>query len=301
MKQEVRLNNILYSELFEVGGDKLISLYVTLKAVKNRRIKIRAYKSSKGHKIERYGLLRKETNLSLSILKKYLPQLMRMGLCWFDSKNGDFIMLGNNKVNKEYKRKKRRKIVRVRVGNNFKETQLYSYLLRLKTKQLQQEKRAVVKANRKNLVTKFEKGYYLSSDDRARVKRILDKNLPFDNILDKSVLSHAGFAKLKTGEVNYSSKGQYWRTKLVKCGLIKTTIRREFIVEMPYKHFLKFKYSDNSLVYENGKMYKNLPSEFKVISDVIKLPQQDRKVLPKGTPITMDFDFLAWWKQQPPK
>lgn len=296
--KEIRLNSVLYAQLFNEGGDKLISLYVQLKACKNSRIKIKAHKSTKGHKLQRYGLLRKESHLSLSVLKTYLPQLMRLGLCWFDN-NGDFVMLGNRKINELYKTKKRLKIVRVRVGNSFKETQMYSYLVRIKSSQLQQEKHAAVKAHRENLVAKHTKGYFLKPNERQQLNRILEKNLSYINITDKSVLSHAGFAKLKTQELNYPSKGEYWRNKMVKAGLIKVKLRREFIGEYTYKQFLQLKYVKKNLIFDSGKVYEQLPSEFKVVSDIIKpvKPAPPKESPKKKEAVTRSFDFIDWCKR----
>lgn len=293
--KEIRLNSILYAELFNQGGDKLISLYVQLKACKNGRIKIKAHKSSKGHKLERYGLLRKETKLSLSVLKTYLPQLMRMGLCWFDN-NGDFVMIGNRKINELYKNKRRLKIVRVRVGNSFKETQIYSFLVRIQSAQLQQEKRAAVKAHRENLVAKHTKGYFLKPNERQQLNCIFEKNLSYGNITDESVLSHAGFAKLKTQELNYPSKGEYWRNKMVEAGIIKVKLRKDFIGNYSYKQFLQLKYVKRNLIFDAGRVYEQLPSEFKVISEIIKTapPKEYSK---KKEAIKMSFDFLDWWSK----
>ena len=88
MQNYTNINSKLYSELFELGGDNLISVYAILKFAKNGAIKI--YKEENRNI---FHTLKTKTNLSITTLRKYIKILSKEGLCHFD-KAGNFVLKG---------------------------------------------------------------------------------------------------------------------------------------------------------------------------------------------------------------
>ena len=125
-KRIARLNSRLYFDLLVRGGDKLIAVYSILKTSRNGEVKYYAYKSKNNKFVSGYALLRAKTSLTLHIIEKYVPMLIDMGLCFID-KNGDFVLLGNDKTNELYNS---RKLVPVTIGANITETVLFSFAVR---------------------------------------------------------------------------------------------------------------------------------------------------------------------------
>jgi hypothetical protein len=123
-KKVARISSKLYFDLYQKGGDKLIAVYVILKTSRNGEIKYYSHKSKNNKFVGGFSLLRSKTNLTLHSIKKYVPILIDMGLCFID-KNGDFVMIGNEKIKDLYNS---RKLVPINIGVNLSETSLYSFM-----------------------------------------------------------------------------------------------------------------------------------------------------------------------------
>ena len=139
-KKTARISSKLYSALFKEGGDKLIAVYSVLKTSRGGEVKYYAYTSKNRKFISGYSLLRAKTILTLHTIEKYVPTLIDMGLCFID-KNGDFVLVGNQKLKKQYNNK----LLPIKIGVNLTDTAYNSLAVRVfsmeKTQKTQIEKK----------------------------------------------------------------------------------------------------------------------------------------------------------------
>lgn len=220
------LHSRLYVLLLEKGGDDLIAVYATLKAYKNGRTKYSAHKSTKGKTVKNYGLLRKETPLSLSTLKKYIPMLIELGLCRFN-KDGDFVLTGNNTLNEKFsnsrllsagnRSKNKPKLIKITIGKNLAETKLFSFLVRINSNYNSQLKSIEKKQQRKNIIAKIKLSEPLSPKEytiykymkrKGMLEAVSDGSEKSLSITPTVVLSQQGFAKLKERDLSRTSSGE---------------------------------------------------------------------------------------------
>lgn len=267
-KKIARINSRLYFDLFERGGDRLIAVYAILKTSRNGEIKYYSYTAKNNKFIGGYSLLRAKTNLTLHTIEKYVPTLMEMGLCFIDN-NGDFVMLGNEKVKELYNN---RKLVPIVIGKNITETAYNVVSVRLFSAEKQQLKQIEVKQNRSELLKQASNPSNPKLYKKA--KRALKKYEGVDlTVIDKTVLSNQGFAVLKDGTVNNKSKGAYWKKVLKRNGVVKTNRRFEPICEMPYAEYLQIKnsgYKAKKHTFNNGFLSEELVSSFSSIDLINK-------------------------------
>lgn len=268
MSKIYRIPSKLYHCLFQYGidngfdGDKLISVYSILKANSEDNGKYYAFTSKNNKKVSGYSILRAKTNLTLHSLKKYVPILIELELCFFDS-NNDFVLIGNDKIKK---RLKSNKIVPILIGKNIIHTAYNVYYVRLHSNERKQKKAIEKKHNQRELLKLKDNPRTLK--ELKAIKRLQRKGDKGGFFIDKCVLSIKGFSYLKFTEEN-KQKGNYWKKKLIDKKLVSTKRRFEVIKKMSYKEFLNAKSNcdfKRNLKYINGCMVLELVSELKVLS-----------------------------------
>lgn len=294
-----RLNSRLYFDLFSRGGDKLVAVYSTLKVSRNKEVKYYAYKSKNNKFVAGYALLRAKTNLTLHTIEKYVPLLIDMGLCFID-KNGDFVLLGNEKIKTLYSS---RKLVPVMIGANITETVLYSFSVRSFSAEKKQQTEINKKLTRSEIIKQGANPKNLREYKKAQ--RILKTFGEVTNLNEKTVLSLEGFGVLKHTENNeikdIKSSGSYWRRKLKNANIIKT--KREFkkLQKMSFAEYLIFKkYGQlkNRHIYKNGYLVEEIISSFStktvifedkedVVIPIVKEEYKKKSYL--------QFDMIHFW------
>jgi len=255
-----RISSKLYSALFKEGGDKLISVYGTLKTSRNGDVKYYAYTAKNNKFISGYSLLRAKTNLTLHSIQKYVPVLINMGLCFID-KNGDFVLVGNEKLKQKYNRK----LVPVKIGTNLVNTAYNSLAVRTFSAEKNQKTQIEKKQTRSEIIAYGSK----------KLSKYYDKKYGHNlEVNEKTVLSLQGFGDLKHGEDNLigdiKSSGAYYKRKLREKGIIKT--KREFknLKKATYSEYLNMKkYFNigNRIIYKNGWIVEEQISSFSVVSE----------------------------------
>ncbi len=286
MTDYVNINSQLYSTLFFEGGDNLISVYAHLKFGKNGAIKY--YKKDK---TSIYKTLKQSTNLSITTLKKYIKILQKERLVYFDTV-GNFCVIGNNKINKLYKRKGRTKLVPIEIGKTFKETKLFSFRVRVFKMEQQQKNRIDRRYELNNIIERKKNNRFLSTSQFARFKAMREIDWEYynsDNFEANTVLSNQGFSKLKG-----NNSGAYWKKQLVSAGIIKTQRNIKVVRKCTKAEYQLIKQLDRSYSYYNGKLYKEYPNKFTTTEfQVTEKPakEENKKVKPLEY---LAFDFHAF-------
>ena len=294
-----RLNSRLYFDLFSRGGDKLIAVYCTLKMLRNGEVKYYAYKSKNNKFVSGYALLRAKTNLTLHTIEKYVPVLINMGLCFID-KNGDFVLLGNEKINTLYSS---RKLVPIKIGVNVTETVLFSFSVRSFSAEKKQQTEINKKLTRSEIIKQGTDPKNLREYKKAQ--RILKTYGEVTNLNEKTVLSLEGFGVLKHTENNeikdIKSSGSYWRRKLKNANIIKTNREFNKLQKMSFAEYLYFKkYGQltSRHIYKNGYLVEETVSSF---STKTTLPKNKKEVV---IPVVkeeykkkqyLQFDMIDFW------
>jgi pimeloyl-CoA synthetase len=306
MNTVVRIPSKLFSHLSLEHGDKLVAVYSTLKFYKNGECKYYAYKAKNNKYVSGYALLRAKTNLSLSTLKKYVPILIDKGLCSFHS-NGDFIMLGGNKVKELYNSFK---MIPIKIGVKLMFTELNCLKVKLISSERQQQKEIIKKQNQSELLSQLynPKSWALYKKAVKLNKRLQSKTKDNSYFIDKTVLSNQGYALLSCGEMNNKSKGAYIKAKLKKQGIITSTRRFSNGTKMSFEQYtvLRKNSCSNKLFYRNGMAVVELVSTFTVndlevvkkeetvkvaVKEIEKETVKKEIVKPLGY---LSFDFVAW-------
>lgn len=303
--QIVRIPSKLYFDIWSKGesfpslnGDSLLAVYTVLRANKNSQIKYYSYTAKNNKFIGGYSLLRKQTNLSLSVLKKYVPVLIEMGLCFFD-RNGDFVLLGGEKLKELYNSYK---LVPITLGNTLTKTKYNCYSIRVMSSERQQKRMIDKKKHRSELLLQSQNPKNLKQLKAA--KRVKDKNI---EITDKAILSNQGFAYLKDNTQNNKSKGHYWKSRLVSNGIIKSSRRFEIIQKMSYNEYCiikKYHGIPPNYTYIRGGMAKELPAtlattdlvnSMSVKSEYVK-PTDIKQINTEYTKLEyLQFDMIGFW------
>ena len=300
MNQIVRIPSKLYFELYSKGSDSLLSVYCTLKSFK-KDIKYFSYKSKNGRLVSGYNLLRNQTPLSLHTLKKYIPILMELGLCRFDS-NGDFVLLGNNKLKNTYGKK----LVPIKIGEKFTDTKYNCMLVRLHSCQENQKKEILIKQNRREIL---KQGLH-NPKNHAEHKRALKVQSKYGDeieVTDNCVLSNAGYGRIIKEDENIS-KGSHYKRRLKDKGLISSCIRLKAIKKVSYSSYIQYKRvleNGSRLTYKNGYMCEQLVSTLSV-TDVVSGEIPKNRFIPidkssmcdvykdYNSPKHLSFDFIGW-------
>lgn len=275
--QHVHINSKLYADLFSLGGDNLVAVYCMLKFSKNGEIKI--YKE-KNRNI--YHTLKTKTNLSVTTLRKYIKELVKLEVCYFDSV-GNFVLKGNNKLNKEYKK---RKLTRVKVGS-YKQTRLFSFAVRIRTMERLQKKAIDRKGEQNKILARQRKGHCITKREKNFLRSCEMYKSEGDYNNAKTVLSNQGYSKLKKGYEASKSVGYYWKKNLVSAGIIKTERRFKFLRKGTLSDYLQNREFDRTIVYKNGKIYKELIPSFTTNTEAKKEVYKKKNYL--------QFDIIDFW------
>jgi hypothetical protein len=305
-KKVARISSKLYFDLYQKGGDKLIAVYSILKTSRNGEVKYYSYTSKNNKFVGGFSLLRSKTNLTLHSIKKYVPILIDMELCFID-KNGDFVMVGNEKIKDLYNS---RKLVPITIGVNLTETTLYSFSVRSFSAEKKQQAEINKKLTRREILLQGANPKNLKELKRA--KKVLRKYGEVIEINEKTVLSLQGFGVLKHSEENeikdIKSSGSYWKGKLKKSNIIKT--RREFkkirkISFSEYQSLKKYGELSNIHTYKNGYLVEELISSFSTksiafipqpeIEKVVKVKIESKEVEVYKKKPYLQVDMIDFW------
>lgn len=283
LQNAVVLNSKLYSHLFDVGGDELISVYSILRFYKDGKIKY--YNEGK---LTGYKLLHAKTKLSLTTLKRYIPKLIELNLCRFDSHN-QLVITGTNKVDKLYKNRKEKRVP-IEIGT-YKQTKLFSFRVRILKMEQQQKNRIDRRYELNNIIEKRNNKRFLSKSEHLKYKAMKDMDWNYyysGNLEPNTVLSNQGYSKLKG-----KNSGAYWKKQLVSEGIIKTKRNIKLIRKCTKEEYNKIKLTDRSFSHYKGKLYKEFPSRFTTTEFYTKEtpiePEQKMKPLAH-----LAFDFCAF-------
>ena len=296
----VRIPSKLYAKLFALGGDKLIAVYCILKASRNGEVKYYAHTSKNNKKVSGYNLLRKQTSLSLHAIEKYVPMLIKMGLCYIDF-NGDFVLIGNDKLKKTYNTK----LLPILVGKNLNNTADSSLAVRVFSKHKEQKKQIAKKLTQREQLAQITNPRSLKEYKAA--KRL--ERQGFDgSVLEKTVLSLQGFSVLKQNGnkiiKDVKSNGAYYKKKLKNKNIIKTKREFEKIEQISYGEYLNRKEAgilSNRNVYRNGWLMIETVSSFSLVSSVneekpVTIPQSKSKPIVEYKKKTyLQFDMIDFW------
>lgn len=236
----VRIPAKLYFDLYSkaqsvsLDADRLIAVYAILKSSRNGQIKYQAYTAKNNKTVSDYALLRAKTNISLNSLKKYVPVLIDLGLCFFD-KNGDFVLLGGEKTKELYNS---RKLVPIFIGHNLTKTAYNVLNVRLHSSARQQETMIRKNKHRSELIFKSCNPRNLKEYKQGSK---LHKKFGDIEVTDNVILSNQGYSALKGNKNCTKSHGQYWKTQLKKNGLVKSSRRFKILEKMPYAQFCYLK------------------------------------------------------------
>ena len=275
-KQHVHINSKLYADLFSLGGDNLVAVYCMVKFSKNGEIKIYKEKSR-----NIYHTLKTKTNLSVTTLRKYIKQLVKLEICYFDSV-GNFVLKGNNKLNKEYKKEK---LVRVKVGS-YKQTRLFSFFVRIRTMERLQKKAIDRRHEQNKILARQRKGHCITKREKNFLKSC-EMYKSEGDYNAKTVLSNQGYSKLKKGYEASKSVGYYWKKNLVSAEIIKTERQFKFLRKGTLLDYLQNREFDRTVVFKKGKIYKELIPSFTTNIDTKKEVYKKKNYL--------QFDMIDFW------
>jgi hypothetical protein len=241
------------------GGDKLIAVYSILKTSRDNNIKYYAYTAKNNKFMGGYSLLRAKTNLTLHSIKKYVPILIDIELCFID-KNGDFVLIGNEKIKQKYNSK----LVPIKIGSNLTDTVYNSLTVRLFSLEKSQKTQIEKKQTRSEIIAYGSK----------KLSKYYDKKYGHNlEVNEKTVLSLQGFGDLKHGEKNsirdIKSSGAYYKRKLREKGIVKT--KREFkkLEKSTYSEYIQMKKYftiGRKITYKNGWIVEEQISSFYTVS-----------------------------------
>lgn len=246
----VRIPSKLYYLIYSVGGDKLLAVYATLK-VNSARSRYYNYIAKNNRKVSGYGLLRAKTNISLSTLKNYIPYLVELGLCEFTDKG--FSMLGSNRLKLDHNDK----MVPLVVSGKITDTSYNMMSVRFHSLTRQQERQII----KKQRLSELKSQARYSSKAFKKFKKA-EKSGRYENFLHTEYvcLSNEGYAKIKDGEKDNKSRGEYWKRVAVQKGLVSSERVLEKIQRMSYSEYTilkSFSDFDYSLTYYRGFLCKN--------------------------------------------
>lgn len=259
MNKTVRIPSKLYHDLYTRGGDKLVAIYCIIKSSRNGEDKYAIYKSKNNKVVAGYNLIKAKTVLSLSSIQKFVPILIEMGVCSIDF-NGNFIVLGGEKLKQKYNCKK---LVPISIGKNLKETMENSFIVRLHSNFTQQEK----KINKKKYLSELKCKAKYSHKAYTELKRRLKNMGELSPLTDNIILSNKGFSRVQSGEEK-KSNGAYLKSKLVKRGLISTERRFKRICQLSYSNYKEYKNNDVfpiNYIYNNGWVLEELVSKINLM------------------------------------
>lgn len=256
--EKIRIPSLLYRALYERGGDKLIATYCILKKSRTSE-KYLSYKAKNNKKVSGYSLLRRETNISLHSLKRYVPELIKLKIAWFDD-NGDFVLLGNEKTKKIFQSYK---LAPICIGKNLIETSHYAVSVRIHSEIRQQERMIAKKQDQRDLqrlYRKLDQYPNMIIDGKTR-KKLAKLQLNDIELTDKPVISNKGYALIKNGVRNNKPMGVYWKRVLKRKGVVSSSRRFRLIRPIDHFDYLSLKGSgdlNRKLTYFRGHLAEEL-------------------------------------------
>lgn len=288
-----RIPSRVYFELFQtatsnfVDPDKVIACYSIIKTSREKE-KYLAYTAKNNKFVGGYALLRKETNLSLNSLKKYVPSIIDAGLICFED-NGDVSVLGNNKLKTQYENEK---LVPIQILGTLSKTAKSSFNVRLHSAKKQQE--ALIKKKRHQRELLMQVSNPTNYKKYKEAQRFVRKNGTKDiQLIDKVVLSNEGYCKLKFGEANNKSKGHYWKSTMKELGFIKTKRNFKKIKKMSFGEYKLFKSQCDDLIRNRFTYFRGHLVE-EQISEI--MPQEKSKSIKAKR----GFEKKVWGSQNLP-
>lgn len=289
MHKTVRLPSRIYFQLLEKGGDKLISVFCSLKAHKKEK-KYYAYTANNHKFVSHYSLLRQQTTLSLSVIKKYVPILIDMGFVVLE-KNGNVSVIGNNKL-KKLDTRNNTKLVPIQVFDKYKKTELYSYYVRVHSNEKSQKSIIDKKLQRSEIIKNIPSTYI----EKANREKVLEMYGETVDVTENVMLSNSSFSELKSPNNNSIRRGNYLKKKLCKEKVLYKKRQFKKLERMSYAQFKKRDIKKRGITYFNGFMVKELPNvistqPIKNLNILIGEEKEWDKVIPLRH---LQFDFLAW-------
>lgn len=267
MLKIIRIPSRLYYDLLttnDVDGDKLISVYCMLKKAKNGKAKFYAHNSKNHIHISGYGLLRKETTISLANLKKYIPFLVKKGLVTFEA-NGDVSMMGNKACNENWKPTNgKTKMIPIETTDSVFKTAYRVAAIRVHSSVKKQELEIERKQQISVLLSKANNPK--NNNERRKIKAYLDLYGSGVEVCQDVVLSNKAFSELRNkanGKKATKFSGSYWKAKLKSTGLVDTERRYKVGAKMSHFVFLNLKRDGeitNRCIYKDGRIQKELSS-----------------------------------------
>lgn len=290
MHKTVRIPSRIYFQLLEKGGDKLISVFCTLKSQRKGK-KYYSYTAKNNRFVSHFSLLRQQTTLSLSVIKKYVPMLVDMGFVVLE-KNGGVSIIGNNKL-KKLDTRNNTKLVPIQVFNKYKKTELYSYYVRIHSNEKSQKKIIGKKLQRSEIIKKSP-STYIEKQNHKRVVESFGKEIDYtENVM----LSNTSFSEIKDSDKKPSvSKGNYLKRKLCEENILYSKRQFKKLEKLSYVQFKKRNIQERGITYFNGYMVRELPN----IISTSRLYNAntligDIKKKERTVPLRhLQFDFLAW-------
>ena len=260
----------LIEESFE-----LATCYTMLLKGRNGNHRYEPYKNSNHKTTSGYRLLSKQSNVSYTALKKYVPRLVELNLCWFDQ-DGGFFMKGLSKVQQQSNNQKG-KVIPIKINKNLRAT-------------VANVKAVVIIANlwrQQNKIGKNQTLYKaikasahrpLSKSEYSAIKNAVIKGICIENftMVEKTVLSNMRIALLLRGELTSSSVsvGSYWRRKLTEAGYISSQRRFEVVYDhkVTYEQYRAYKPQLEAIhgfvTYFRGKIVKPIVSLTEIESNI---------------------------------
>ena len=244
-KKVVRIDGKHFNRMLEVGDVSLVAVYAELKAFRNSEERYVPYKNKSNNKITTgYSLLNKCSGISIPTLKKYVPMLIDLGLCYFDPNNGALHINGYKKI----KISKSGKLVPVKILSSFAETRASVQYVLLNSNRDAQIKAVVKKQTLKDkLKLSQNKSGIITKSDYRKIENLRKEGIfkPSDiKVVKDVILSNQGFAILLSKGSNNKSTGYYIKKKLVNLGYIKTRRRFKDILgkQTSFEDYLNWKY-----------------------------------------------------------
>jgi hypothetical protein len=276
--ETVRVNSKIYYALrSSKGGIRTLAMYLHIREGRGNKPYYKAFKSANNKLVSGYNLLHQKTNISISALKKYVPELVALNLISFDD-IGNVHIKGTKQINKEYKSKKGiAKIVPIIITEKFTKTADAAIVVSLSSEFNSQK--TVIKL-KKAVVSEKAKKFPKDLKKFQRIEKALEKRYgkrKAKKITECTTLSNLSFFFIKnTNEkyskkkvVNNTSKGHYIKKKLVKMNLLKSKRRFERVLNtfVDYEGFLRVRKerSQYDLRYINGMVVREITASASLV------------------------------------
>lgn len=253
------------------NGQGLSAVYATLLATRNAIHCHSFYKNSNNKRTSGYRLLAKNSGLSINTLKKYVPDLIELGLCRFTD-NGSLLMTGKKKLSKK------KKFVKVIIGRNLAETKNYVNGIIICGNIRNQRTLIDKKITLSIILCKLAKDIPLTKKECRLYKNAVKNggiNLHDLKKVENTVLSNSRISDLITHNLSQSpSLGTYYRKKFVENGQILSRRRFKRVVDhkMSWEHFISIRKSlyDNYgfVTYRKGYVVQPIASEVAIPYDI---------------------------------